>query len=84
MIRRVILDDEDAMHARDLSIARLKIRRGDTVVVRIARPLTQGDAEHVREYVKASLPPNTPVLVLDSNAELSVAESTADRYGRTA
>lgn len=55
-----------------LEIARLDVKAGDTVVVKVNRPLTQGDAAHAREYVSASLPADVKVLVLDVNADLTL------------
>lgn len=70
------------MNVETLQIAHLDVKTGDTVVVKINQPLTQGNAEHARQYVQAQLPEGVKLLILDADADISILAQTKHQTGK--
>lgn len=58
-----------------IEVAKLDVRPGETVVIRVAAPLTNKVIERISEYAKAGLPDGVKLLVLDHNVTLSVVSA---------
>lgn len=56
----------------DCDIKRLVLNPGDTLVVKVKGRMSRDGANRFRQYIKALVPFDNAVLVLDDNVELSV------------
>ncbi|RJE87971.1 hypothetical protein [Paracoccus onubensis] len=53
-------------------IRRLEVRDGDTIVVQVARPVTDSIAQSIVDYFKRSVTAEVKVIVIDPDVGISV------------
>ena len=61
----------------DIGIARLDVRPGDTVVLRIDHPLRWEARLRAQQHMQAILPPGVSALLLEPGAELKIINGSA-------
>ena len=68
------------MNTLTTTVARLRVRPGDTLALQLDRPLRAEQRAHLAQYLAGALPPGVRTLVVDMPAKLAVLEDAGQLF----
>jgi hypothetical protein len=75
------VSDEALRIVGEVEIAKLSLRTGDVLVLRVNRSLSSQMAERIREHAERFLPDGAKCMVLDDSFEVSVMTGPEVGFG---
>ena len=63
----------------DFKIAKLNLKSGDILCVKITKDISQYEINRLRNFLKIALPTNTKVILTDTDIDFSIITNTQEK-----